>query len=879
VLPRGTPFLTSALLLAAASLAAPGGLALAQDEAAPFDARALPTVVELWRWEGANQSLLSGADLLFVAGKGKVTAIEPASGEVAWSTAIGTEAEDCGCGHGAHVHVDDRLFVPIADSIAVVDTDDGSMVTRVPLGGTVHRVVGPPVVAEANPEGRTILVRFDEKVGIELARLELGETGTLERFGDRFTTTLQVEPEGGGRGRREPTTVVIGLDEHLQITWRRELAGWWNVERRGDLLFLEDYGGETGSRRRLDPRTGEMADEDAAEAEESRRLTCDDGSDEPLTLAHEGAGAGGRGPGASVSRDGVHDWTVELPGSPEECVAWGERLLLRLDRGTSRQLLAVVRARSGELEALRRLPAGVSAMLVAAGRPVLETGGALVGIDPLAAGEPEASTHTVAQSVEALLVAAETAARDAIVADLVALGPEALPVLVAALPGLDGEPLMVAAQVLGEAAYEPAARGLAAALDRVTTSPAAAAEGAEEISRWRQTRLATHLAAVAGPQQVSALAPFVDPEWGAACAPALAALGRIGSPAALAAIDRSLAARPASGAWYRPPAPPRGGPMTAAAARAAFEAMVESDGDHQVYVDALGALRSVELAVGAQRWLLFPSDGMAETLDLWVAERPAAGAAATGNVHYLGSLGPCGLPVASVRDDILEVSCASSLAMLTAGFYAEDEEEAALMAAEVAAMEAEPQPAPRSLRLPVGAWRVDTDRDGIGDPLEAQLGLDPRHADSDGDGRRDPDDPAPLGRERGAGDEGALLSATLEAIWLCSPGEGTAPLYVDGAPALEWRGRSGVTLPVPAAGPPAGGALLKLADEREMVGWEETELDVGPVEPDERRVGIVFADEVYGESAPRAVVVMRRTGGRWVARRIATYSPYFRHHY
>jgi hypothetical protein len=849
-----------------------------------LDVRALPTPVELWRWEGSAQSLLSGSELLFVAGKGRVTAIDPARGEVVWSTVIGTEEEDCGCGHGAHVHVDDRLFVPIADSIAVVDTDDGTLVSRVSLGGTVHRIVGPPVVAEGNPEGRSVFVRFDARVGIELARLELGDTPTFERFGDRFVVVAQGDPEtAAGEAvaqRRAPPMIVLGLDEHLQQTWRREIEPWAHVERLGERLEVVSYG-ETAVRRPLDPLTGEIGEPLPPPEEDDdflETLTCEDGSDEPVELEVASAVDGrALGTASVVRRRGTQRWELEVPGYARECDVWGDRLLMRLERGTTRALLAVVRARTGELEMLLRLPAGVDYLLVSGGQPVLEIDDSLVGIDPLAEGPSEAATSTLEESVEAALALANTSNSRAVVAELQGLGPDALPIAAAALPELSAEAVLVVAQLVQEARYEPAAPALAALLEsrhppaeRRRGLPAVDPAPRGDAESWEETQLALALAAIAGPQQVGVVARYANVDWPLACRDSLAALGRIGTPAALAAIDRALASPPPSGQpWYRPPAPPRLGSLSLAQARAHWKVM-EGSGDDSQWRDVVVGARSATVPVGPGKSLVvFPSGDLGRESDLWVAETgpgsPIAG------VFFLGSIGPCGALAARLRDGTLEVAC---------GAPGIDELFAAL-SGEVVEGSGAPQSPP--LRVPVGVWRRDADREGLGDLLEAHLALDGTLADTDGDGVADPLDPTPNARERRSvvGEEADLWLAALGSIWACDAYTAGDPLFVAGVPALDWRGRKGPTFTVPVAAFAAAEdgewdlPLLAVASGAAVERHREPG-DVEPLAPGERRI-----DFSVGRPAADSLtsVVLRRVGGRWVAIHIASDWPDVRLHH
>jgi hypothetical protein len=907
--------------LLAAVLLAPLG-------AEELDVRALPTSVPLWHWQGATQSLLSGGALLFVAGKGRVTALDPRDGEVAWSTVIGTESEDCGCGHGAHVQVEDRLFVPIADAVAVLDTDDGTLIARASLGGTVNDVRGPPVVAQGRGDGVTTLVRFDERSGAEIARLELAGAHSLERFGERFTLVVETaDPVGAGdRGSgagsgagaagKGERTVVLGLDDGLQVVWRRELEGRSYVERDGERLLVTTLDGQQ-RRRPLDPAAGELGDvldEEDREAPSSRRLSCGDGTDAaPVQLDLDADGDYQEL--ARVTRPRDPRWSSEVPGWPQECVRWGERLLLRLDRGGSRDLLAVLRARSGAVENMLYLPRDVRALLVAGGRLILETSSGLVGIDPLQAGPPEAETTSLAEAVAAALAEAESRSAPVVARDLQSLGPEALPLAVAVLPQLDGEALEAVAQVAAVARYEPAAAPLAAALLRVAGSggPGAGApgaglapsgsggdlgsretDGAREAmrAREREEHLVRALAVLAGPPQVPLLARYANVEWPQACPAALAALGRIATPPAIAAAEHALReALPAPTPWFVPPRPPAA-PMTLAAAREAWETGAQDD--PEVWSALFAAARSSSVTVGGRHLLVFPAEDYGSQGDLWVAEpvadpvadpAPASAGggtgvgAGTGGVFYLGNAGGCAVVRARAQQGVLAVDCrAPSFSAALAQIAGGDREE--VDPAEVADLTGDEEggPPPRALRVALGAWRLDADGDGLTDLLERRLRLDPTRADTDGDGLRDGEDPAPDARPRSLAqrEDDALLLAAFASLWACLEVDDTfgasRALYVVGGGELEWRGRPGVTLSAAPAdvellAGPTWHSLPLLALEVEGASSTAAADRSLPLAPGERSVRVGFGGP-RSEGAQRHEgeqrMVLRRLDGRWL---------------
>ena len=842
-------------------------LAAAPAQTASLEVRRLPTAVQLWRWNGTPQSLLAGKELLYVAGKGRVTALDPRDGKVVWSTVIGTEAEDCGCGHGAHVEVGDRLFVPIAESVAVIDTLDGVLITRAHLGGTVHRVIGPPVLAQADKNDRSTLVRFDERSGAEIARLELPSLWELERFGSRFTATLaSPDPQGSTaeppaeEGDAENSTLVLGLDDQLQITWRRRLEG--PVSREGNrLIVTTPHSSRDITRHPIDPETGEVSAELDRESQPARgsKLECPDGSDQQamsLRVARRSLDDE-----SSVSLPGKDGWSADLPGRAQECVRSGERLILRLGLGTSRDLLAVLRARTGERENILYLPPSVTSLVVARGRLILEMREGLVGVDPLDTGLSEGETHSLAESVADVLSRGATVGEaETIAAELESLGAEALPIAVAALPHLDGEPLKAVAELAGKRDFRSAAAPLAAALDRVQKTALPATADREESARRHRSleaALALVVAQLAGPTEVTTVARYASRESPAVCGAAMAALGRIGTEASIVALDRALAAaRPSPGRWFRPPNPPRLGALTPEQARDVFSKA--QTGDSEDYADVTRALRSSEVAIGTRKLLVFPAlrHGFG---DYWITENPSAQTAAREEaaVFYLGHLGACEAIHAHVEHGVLRIACDPLRSAKAAGGGV------------------------RELRLPLDAWAVDSDGDGLTDLLERHLGLDPTRSDSNGNGIPDGLDRSPNAtpaRPLSATDQLALTA--LETFWACDPWPASPVLFLTGTPALDWRGRSGATITL------APGDIAERGLGSGYPAWRvevDGEVPVAtsspplrPLAPGERRVVVTLKGPWAKPEESRWGVAMTlsRAGDRWIVTRIDPWDDF-----
>jgi hypothetical protein len=280
-------------------------------------------------------------------------------------------------------------------------------------------------------------------------------------------------------------------------------------------------------------------------------------------------------------------------------------------------------------------------------------------------------------------------------------------------------------------------------------------------------------------------------------------------------------------------------------------------------MELMQGLRSAEVRIGKQPMLIFPAADLGGDGDLWISEVGTAGKPGSSTASYLGNVGGCGSIIARVVGGELRVECGGQ--SVEALFAAASG--APVDAAEMEA--AAPAPAP-SFRVRLGAWRRDGDGDGLSDLLERRLGLDPARADSDGDGLADGVDRAPNAQPRRPADrpEDELLLSALAGIWACDPsGETGVVRYVAGAPALQWRGRRGVTLTLGDT-PPANTAL----------GWNVMAIegdspsalvagDNSPLAPGERRVNVRFGTGTDRDDGPVWSVVLRRIGERWVVSR------------
>ncbi len=386
-------------------LAAILAVALAHAGLAAVDERALPTAVEVWRWRGSAEVVASGDGVVFVAGDGRLSALDARDGEERWSTALAADALTVAgdvlfvAGDGRFSAVDlargdvrwstsvgekrafssldpearplqvgDRLFVPSMEGIAVLDMLDGTLVARIDFGRYLHRLLGPPVVAHVShghhTSPRSLLVRFDERSGAELARRELGWIAGIEPVGDRLTVVEGSPWSLGPDGPRDQGPVwAIGLDSQLRILWRRELQGLRGgvlVARSGHRLLVWAVDRPL-ERHELDPRDGRLTPLPVSWPKGRLPCTGGDGGG-PLHLATED----GRAP-ARVTREGDGGWTIELPAKPRACLQDGEELLLQLPGKGERSLLFVLDAATGGERAVRYLPRQWDRPVAAAG--------------------------------------------------------------------------------------------------------------------------------------------------------------------------------------------------------------------------------------------------------------------------------------------------------------------------------------------------------------------------------------------------------------------------------------------------------------------------------------------------------------------------------
>jgi hypothetical protein len=881
--------------------------------AEPIDLRSLPTAVEAWSWQGPVDGLLVGAERIYAVSEGRLVALDRESGELAWATPLVEEGEDCACGGAAFVELEGRVFVPVGEAVLVLEADGGAPLARVEIGAQVAEITGPPVVVHGGGESGSVLVRLDEQTGHELARVELDSVFALERFGTTFvahTMTFEVEAAGAAGEEAEeeladeapPRSRLTGFDQELVPSWEVELGPYASVSREGDAMLLTDYRLDGSfEQRTLDPSSGQVSaprlDDEQVPDPEGWPFACqqkpsqrDPGDSLELVLSMVEEGGASESVDTRVRWPGKSGWRVELPGRPEECLRTDDRLVLRLERGSTRNLLALVDARRGRRERLLSLPAGISLAIdffarARAARLTFLTDDGLLSIDPFAVGPSGEESQDLGAAVDEVLQRATGYPLQAVARELTELGPEALALAIDRLPEASPAAVAVVAMVAETARHRPAAAPLAAAIARLTaadgllTQRANAEDPSERTeAAWIRNLAVRALASLAGPEEVPVLVGFVDRGQPLACQAALAALGRIASPPALAVLERAVEASPLpaeTAGWYVPPARPRLGPLTEAAARRLQRHGLD-DEDGPTWEDMVTGRRSTQVVLDGVAHRVFPSSAYGGWADYWIV---ADGAGEQS--FYLGELAGCTEVEAWVEPTaapaVRATAAPGDLVVACAPPSAREQE--------WAAANDELLPAVPPLRLALGSWRRDSDRDGLSDRLEKRLALDPARADTDGDGVADARDRVPNAQRSSAapaGDE-ALLAAAFATFQACADeASWREPWFVVASSPLAWTERPGPTFSfdrgvVAADGTTAGFLpLIELRAQDEPLehwGWYG-EVAPEPLEPGEHRV--VVRQVVGSDEAPGAAValVMRRLEGRWVVSRLESWWPW-----
>ena len=320
---------------------------------------------------------------------------------------------------------------------------------------------------------------------------------------------------------------------------------------------------------------------------------------------------------------------------------------------------------------------------------------------------------------------------DGTVAFLRALGPDALPALVAEIPGAGPIALAAASEVVGEARFHPAA---AALLERMGSVPRIVWEKAFHHSIAASVYHAFEV--TASPEQAAVLARRFDAGELSETELAYRTLAVFGTPETAAAAERFRLRGPRQRAWY---SPPNGSRYLAVAGLSEPEVRSRLEGRESAIEEAIrAAAESARLALpDGSALVVFPDSRLGGNNDLWAIPIDAAGR--TGVALFLGSIVPYD-PYEELPPRELEA-------------WLDGRTVAARWRSRPAAI----------LRTDLDAASRDRDGDGLPDLVEQRLGLDADNPDSDGDGVPDGQDLTPNGGGSGAVSEADAIAE--EILW------------------------------------------------------------------------------------------------------------------
>lgn len=782
---RVTALLALVLPLSATPAAATGEVPLKEREA--------PSAVVRWTGPSDARAVLLSGETLFVRTARGAAALKLSDGGVRWETPLAGSANAWGTGPGP-VLAEGRVAFGVGSRVDLLDPLTGRVEASAAAGGSVQRLVGPDLVAVVEGPDGPELLRVDPRTGAVLARRPVGTLAeAVEQSGVLVTTAFE-----------EPGVEVAGLDaSSLSELWSFALAGAPELVRLDGKLHVTALGEDPDAADArilpLDARSGTLGP-----PLPSRPLS--EGYDFAWDLRVRKGGTSPESPESTElfrisPKDGSSRWSLALPCDPR---AWwreeddftfacllltGRHFLIRLDLGSGR----VLRVASGI-----RAPA----QLVATRKLVVVLGadGHLEALDASAEGPAEAATVSLAEAVARILGTPEgpmgfAASVREEVARLRELGPAALPLVAGHVPSLPPLPLAAACRFLAEGRYRAAGRAIAARLARGGDLP-------EPVV----VELLQALADVGSEAEAAGVASILEdanrplPVRRAA----LGALAGIGSPGALAAVDRALRRPKPSRAWYAPPAPPSGEGIERAGAAV------------------------VPLGDGS-RLTVFRSPALGNEGDLWISRGNAP-------ASFLG---------VSVPPEVLASASPLALSARLEG----DELEVRLQ-----------QPRPETLfRGSLSGLSRDSDGDGLPDLVERRLLLDPEDPDTDGDGIPDALDLVPNAAPRAAqGEREEIAAALFTQVFGLETGPPGPPLLLVSDAPLAFTGRSGATIVVPVKRAQA----LRASAGYEGMSW----LRFGPL-PDTSWEGRPLAEDerlwsTSTGSGPELVLV-RKVSGRW----------------
>lgn len=454
------------------------------------------------------------------------------------------------------------------------------------------------------------------------------------------------------------------------------------------------------------------------------------------------------------------------------------------------------------------------------------------GASPLeSAGQPS----QMEEKVDEILARVEAASPGAFVphaevlaavSEMKSLGPSILPILTAKVPRLNSYVLTAAACVLKDAAFKPAGPVLAKLLGTGPVNPGS--HGYEDLNS--ALAILRALGRTGGPSEVHLLAGILqDPgQDSRARRYAMCALGGIGTPEAMAAIEETLGTlgpRSHDWWWIHP---------TDEDLRRANAAAMQGRGAWIPHPDG-------------GNWVLFLDKSLGGKGDVWLIHETSR-----------GPLGPAlflGVNLAAARWDVRSYGSGLSIQARLEGdtLVLENKKGAAL-----------------PLRLDLGGLDRDTDHDLLPDLVEFRLRLDPTREDTDGDGVPDAEDPTPNAiRDRQKTEEEEIAWSILQQFFIFERSEirdGLAVIY--GQPPLEWSGRNGPTISLDATQAAAfeeeiGHEGIWRISVRPGVVLPGSPLATRPIlEPGDRPYQLGMG---CGMLCGRGYqVVVRRVGNRWV---------------
>jgi outer membrane protein assembly factor BamB len=803
----------------------------------PANPRELPSLVQRWSWRGEAEAAVLAEGALYVRGKGRVTALEAATGAVLWDTPC-VEGEDL-FGQGPVV-AGNTVAVSFGGTLVLLDRRTGRVRKTVVLG-IVHTITAPPLLAVASGrKDRVDLVRVDAESGEVLARQEVGGIVYDVRLAGGVAVAIvgHVTPDTSDS---DDEMLAAYRTDGLGEVWRREFRGWPNLEEIADGLYAATLTGEGADAqqeyRRVDPATGELGPPLPARAESkvSGGLTWEL---EVIALKE------GKAP-ARLRRNSLETgrpvWTAALPGDPRAWVRVDDTLYLHCDHEGGRGYFIVLDwatgARSRAAYGLRDVRALFSKddSLIA----WMEQG--VTAFAATAFGRPEGQGRGVRREVEKILDAVTAqdfsmqAQIQAAVTDLKALAPAALPFVAERIPALGPAALVAAARVVADARYRDAAHRLSARLS--DPPPRATREGehwdpAEEVLKA--------LAQIGGQGEVGAIAAVLGDATrdGSTRLQAFTALASIGTADALEAVDKLLGQKPAAERWWQPASPAGfveliGRPDLKALSDSVREA---GDFDQMMKIDAAEASARVSLPAGGAL-VVFHDARLGGHKDLWVAAADAANRIVTPG-RFVGG-GPEGPLRASLEGQILVIEGDT--------------------------------PSARPLRVDLSDLAADGDGDGLPDLVEQRLRTDPERQDSDGDGLIDSEDPAPNGAGVPRSEEEEIVHAIFRQFFTF---EGTAdvaePAILVGDSPLQWVGRRGPTITLTAAQNDAfveeagldGIGHVFIEPGGQPTGRDEGAVEEPPLASDERHYKLTI--HRGGLDAVGYDVIVRKLRGRWL---------------